>query len=145
MGCETRKQKRTVRNESNTKTMTFFPKWNINIKLLSQLDYARGNKSIKLFNDLWKPIKIYIYARKKRPFTSYQTAKHPKHSKFVITSMRGIPVDFFPCMTRVMTLAPAIILQKFFFVQAIIPCSLLWESVWAKLFFVQIAEWTKTT
>ena len=52
MGCEARKQKRTVRNESNTKTMTFFPKWNINIKLLSQLDYARGNKSIKLFNDL---------------------------------------------------------------------------------------------
>ena len=58
------------------------------------LDYARDNESIIYFNDLCKPIEIYIYARKKHPFTSYPAAKHPKHSKFAITDMREKPVDF---------------------------------------------------
>ena len=59
------------------------------------LGYAPGNKSIIFFNDLFKPIEIYDYARKKSPFTSYSAAKHPKHSKFAITDMREKPVDLF--------------------------------------------------
>ena len=59
------------------------------------LDYARGNESIIFFNDLYKPIEIYIYARKKHPFTSYPAAKHPKHSKFAITDRRQKPGDLF--------------------------------------------------
>ena len=41
------------------------------------LSYARGHKSIKIFNDLCKPIKICIYARKRHLFASYPAAKHP--------------------------------------------------------------------
>ena len=52
-----------------------FPKRNTNIKLLSQSDYAHDNKSIICFKDLCKAIEIYIYARKKYPFTSYPAAK----------------------------------------------------------------------
>ena len=33
---------------------------------------------VYFFNELCKPIEIYIYARKKHPITSYPTAKHPK-------------------------------------------------------------------
>ena len=72
----------------------------------------------------------YIYAWKKRPFTSYPTAKYPKLSKFAITDMRQKTVDFFYCTARASTLVPAIILlieaplQKFPF---IIP----WLYVWA--------------
>ena len=51
--------------------------------------------SIIYFNDLRKPIEIYIYSRKKHPFTSYPVAKHLKRSKFVITDMREKPVNFF--------------------------------------------------
>ena len=45
-------------------------------------------------NDLCKLIEIYIYARKKRPFTSYPAAKHPKHSEFAVTDMQQIPLEF---------------------------------------------------
>ena len=75
------------------------------------LGNARDNESIKYFNDLFKPIEIYVYARKKHPFTSYLAAKHPKHSQFAITDMREKPVNFFYCTTRSSTLAPAISLQ----------------------------------
>ena len=82
------------------------------------------------FTDLCKPIKTYIYARKKHPFASYPAAKHPKHSKFVITDIREKPVSFFHCSTRAPTLVSAIILltqvplQKFRFLFIfIIPCS----------------------
>ena len=36
-----------------------------------------------------------IYDRKKHLFTSYPTEKHPKRSKFAITTMRQKPVDCF--------------------------------------------------
>ena len=36
----------------------------------------------------------YTSVRKKRPFTSYPAARHPKHSKFAITDMREKPVGF---------------------------------------------------
>ena len=62
------------------------------------------------FNDLYKPIEIYIYARKKHPFTSYPASKHPKHSEFAITDMREEPVDFLYCTRRASTLVPATIL-----------------------------------
>ena len=68
------------------------------------LDYARGNESIIYFIDLCKLIEIYIYAKKKRPFTSYPVAKQPKHSKFAITDMRQKPVELFYCTTRASTL-----------------------------------------
>ena len=57
-------------------------------------DYARDNKLL-IFNDLCKPIELYIYARKKHPFASYAAANHAKHSKFTITDIREKPVDFF--------------------------------------------------
>ena len=56
---------------------------------------ARDNKSvIFFFNDLFNPIEIYIYARKKHLITSYFEAKHPKHRKFAITDMREKSVNF---------------------------------------------------
>ena len=76
----------------DTKTVTLFLKWNTNIKLLSQ---SRCNKSITFFNDLFKSIEIYIYAKNKSPFTSCFAAKDPEHSKFAVTDMREKPVDFF--------------------------------------------------
>ena len=39
------------------------------------------------FNNLHKPIKTSIYARKKYPFTSYAAAKHPKHNKLAIANL----------------------------------------------------------
>ena len=39
------------------------------------LDSARDHKSIIYLNGLWKPIEIYIYA-KKHPFTSYPAGKN---------------------------------------------------------------------
>ena len=53
------------------------------------LDYAL------YFNDLCTPIEIYIYARKKYPFTSSPAAKHPKHCKFAIKDMQENAVDSF--------------------------------------------------
>ena len=73
------------------------------------LDHARNNESIIYFNDLCKTIEIYIYARKKLPFTSYLAAMHPKHRKFAITDMRERSVDYFYYTTR----APAIILLTY--------------------------------
>ena len=51
------------------------------------------DKSIISFNDLCKPIEIYINARKKHTFTCYPVSKHPKHSKFANTDIREKPVD----------------------------------------------------
>ena len=62
------------------------------------------------FNDLRKPTEVYIYARNKRPFTSYPAAKHQKHSKFAITNVREKPVEFFMGRHGGLTLASAIIL-----------------------------------
>ena len=70
------------------------------------LHHARDNGPITYFNDLCKPIELYIYARKKHPFTSYPAAKHPKRSKLAITNMRKKPVNLFYCTTRPSTLAP---------------------------------------
>ena len=48
------------------------------------------------FNDLCKPIEIYIYVRKRHPFTSYLAARHPKHKKNLRLQMNEKkPVDFF--------------------------------------------------
>ena len=41
------------------------------------LGYARGHESVRVFNDLCKPIEICIYDRKKHPFASHPAAKHP--------------------------------------------------------------------
>ena len=59
-----------------------------------------------IFKNLCKPIAIYIYARKQHPFTSYPTAKHPKHNKLAVTDIREKPVN----TAQTSTLAPAIIL-----------------------------------
>ena len=67
----------------NMKPVTLFP----SIELLSQSCYACGHDSIRIFTDLCKSIEIYIYARKKHPFTSYLAAKHPKHSKLGVTDI----------------------------------------------------------
>ena len=54
---------------------------------------------------------IYIYAKKKHPFSSYPAAKHPRHSKFAITDMRQKPVNFSINTAQASTLALAIIFQ----------------------------------
>ena len=101
---------------------TFF-KVEHNIKLRCSLNNACGKRSIINFNNLCKPIEIYIYARKKHPFTSYSTTNHLKHSKSAITDVREKTADLFSCTTRASTLAPAIILrlrislQTFLFLQ----------------------------
>ena len=57
---------------------------------------------IYYFNDLRKLIEIYIYARKKHPFTSYPAAKHPLQTR----DRNEWP--FFYCVARASTLTPAI-------------------------------------
>ena len=78
--------------------------------LCCSLGYAHGNKSIIMFNNLCKPIEIYIYAEKILSFTCYSTAKHPKHNKLAVTDIREKPVNFFNDNARTSTLDPAIIL-----------------------------------
>ena len=58
------------------------------------LDYARDNESIIYFNvyaTQQKYTSMLVCYRKKHPFTSYSSAKHPKHSKIAITNMRKKP------------------------------------------------------
>ena len=95
------------------------------------LDCGRSNRSIIFFNDLRKPIEIYIYARNYHPFTSYLTAKHPKHNKFAITDMRKKPVELFLlCDTGVNFCSRnnfadlGSFAKVFVLVESIIPCSL---------------------
>ena len=77
--------------------------------------------SIIYFNDLCKPIEIYVYARGKHALTSFPAAKHQKHSKFAITDMQEKAMDFIYCTTQTLTLTLAVILltrvplQKFQF------------------------------
>ena len=92
------------------------------------LGYARSNKSISVFNYLCKPMELYIYVRKKHPFTSYPAAKHLNTTNLrlqtteviCVTDIREKPVDFYDT-ARASTFAPAIILrirallQKFLF------------------------------
>ena len=40
------------------------------------LGYARGHESIRIFNNLFKSIEIYIYAKNKHPFASHPAANH---------------------------------------------------------------------
>ena len=67
-----------VRNEEIQNQWRFVQSGIQTLSSCHSLGYARGNKSIIFFNDLCKPIEIYIYARKKHPFTSYPAGKHPK-------------------------------------------------------------------
>ena len=46
-------------------------------------------------NYLCKLIEIYIYVRKRHPFTSYLVAKHPKHNTLAVTGIQKKPVDNF--------------------------------------------------
>ena len=63
------------------------------------------------YDDLCKPIEIYIYVRKKHPFASYPAAKHPKHRKLAVTDIPEKSVEFFNDTAQASTLSPAIILQ----------------------------------
>ena len=47
-------------------------------------DHAGGNESIVYFTDLCKPIKTYIYAKKKHPFASYPTAEHSNAANLLL-------------------------------------------------------------
>ena len=69
--------KTTMRNKWTRREWHFFRSETQTINPCHSLGYARGNESIVIFNDLWKPIKTHIYARKKNPFESYPAAKHP--------------------------------------------------------------------
>ena len=52
-------------NRINTKTVTLFQNRTQTFNFCRSLGYVHGNMSIIFFNDLCKPIRIYIYARKK--------------------------------------------------------------------------------
>ena len=84
-------------NEQTRKQSRFFQNEAVTLNSCRSLDNARGNESIIYFMDLCKPIETYIDARKKHPFASYSTAKHPKHSKLAITYIREKLVNFFDC------------------------------------------------
>ena len=75
-------------NRINTKIVMLFRSGTSTFNTCRSLDYTHDNESIIFFNDLCKPMEIYIHARKKYPFTSYSTAKHPKHNKLAVTNKR---------------------------------------------------------
>ena len=95
IGYGAHKQETPSGNEQTRTQSRFFQSETLTLNSCRSLHYARGNESIIYFTDLCKPIETYIYARKKHPFASYPTAKHPKHSKFAITDIQEKPVNFF--------------------------------------------------
>ena len=56
-----------------------FSKWNINIETPGTVLTIHAVTSLLFFNDLCKPITVYLYVRKKHPFASCPTAKHLTH------------------------------------------------------------------
>ena len=54
-----------------------------------RINRALIKKTALYFNNLFKSIKIYIYARKKHSFTNYSASRHLKYNKFVMTDMRN--------------------------------------------------------
>ena len=82
------RQKEDNEKRKDPKKVTFLRGGTLTLNSCSSLEYARSNEAIIYFNDLCKPIELYIYVRKKHTFTSYPAAKHPKHSKFTITNMQ---------------------------------------------------------
>ena len=106
-----RTQTKTLTGNEQTRAQSrFFQGETLTLDSCRSFDYARGNESIIFFTDLCKPIKRYIYARKKHLFASYPAAKQPKRSKFVVTDIREKPVNFFYGLTPASTLVSAIIL-----------------------------------
>ena len=86
------------------------------------LVYASGNESIIYFTDLFKPIKTYVYARKKHPFANYPAAKHPNAANLRLQTYDKKTVVFFIKTARSSTLALAIIFQiKVFFTKVSVP------------------------
>ena len=72
-----------------------FSKWNINIKIqLQSWLCTRLHAYYICYNDLCKPIEKYFSGSEKTPFTSYLTAKHPKHSYLAFMNIRDKPVNF---------------------------------------------------
>ena len=107
--------------------------------------YECGKKSTIFFNDLCKPMEIYIYARKKHPFTSYPAAKHPETSNLWLQTYDRNQLTFFTDAARAPTLAPARILRtEVFFakvsvpVGSIIPCLYLYCMLSYELWFIII-------
>ena len=90
-------QKRPTGNEQTQTQSRFFQSETLTLNSCCSLDYACGNESVIYFTNLCKPIETYIDARKKHPFASYSTAKHPKHSKLAITYIREKLANFFDC------------------------------------------------
>ena len=78
IGCNTRKQKKTVRNEKTRRQWCFFRGETQTLNFYRGLEYARSKKFVIFFNNQCNPIEICIYARKKHLFTSYPAAKHLK-------------------------------------------------------------------
>ena len=68
-------------------------------------------------NDLSKPIVKYIYVSKKHLFRCCPTAKHPKHYKLQVTSIRKRPADSFYGTQLALNSAQATILLTQVFLQ----------------------------
>ena len=74
--CE-RKQKTPMGSEQTRTQPRVFQRETLTSYFFPSLGYERGNGSIIYFTDLCKLIETYIYARKKYPFASEPTEKHP--------------------------------------------------------------------
>ena len=100
-------------NENQAKTGTIEPVTTepLNLNSCRSLDYARGNKFIIYLIDLCKPVKTYIYARKKHPFASYPAEKHPNASNLWLQKYNKNQCTFFINTARATTLALATIVQ----------------------------------
>ena len=98
--CGARKRKKAVRNEKTRCQRRFFQSGTQTLNSCLSLHYELSNKSIIFFNDLCKPIEIYIFVRKKHPVTCCPAAKHPKQNKLAVTDIREKPVDFFKDTAR---------------------------------------------
>ena len=91
-------------------TVTLFRSETQTLNSSRSLDYyARFNKPryYVCFNDLYKPIKKYIYADPKHPFTCFPAAKH---YILWVTNTREKPVNSFYGTKRALSVALAIIL-----------------------------------
>ena len=75
------------------------------------LGRTRGHESIRIFNDLCKPIEIYIYVRKNHSFASYPAAKYLNAANSGLQTCDKRPVDLFTNAEGAPTLSPAMILQ----------------------------------
>ena len=97
------------KRRSQTRVPCFASRNTLTFNFYRSLHCAHKNESIIYLPTIYASQQYYkSMAGKKRLFTGYPAAKHPKHSEFAITDIREKPVKFFCCSTRASTLVSAI-------------------------------------